>query len=515
MQFLRRENFWGVAMNNILIIQLRVFRMLNIGLLVVICYLVFGTRDVLVYAQEVKQPNVAGAFYPDDPKQLSSMIDSFMEQAIPKEQPGEIFALISPHAGYGFSGQTAAYGYKLIKGKPYTTVIIIGPSHHYGFDRASVWPEGYFQTPLGRVEVDKEFTQKILYKDPLLVFEPKAFSKEHSIEVQIPFLQRTLGEGKWKIVPIIIGDCTFKDCLTLANILKDAIGTRRDVLVVASTDMYHGYDYEEAEFTDKLTMLYLEKMDPQELYYGLRESRIQLCGGFSVVVAMLLAKDLGHTKIDILKYTNSAVVTGKKVKGEWTVGYSSSVIDQPKGESMLLNKDQKARLLGIARKTIEHYLKTGKKLEVVETDPVLNEKMGAFVTLHEYGQLRGCIGNIVGTKPLYITVRDMAIESAVGDPRFKPVELAELKNIDIEISALSPLERVDSADRIELGKHGVLVKRGFNSGVFLPQVATETGWSKEEFLSSLCAHKAGIPADAWKDKDTELYIFSAEVFSER
>ena len=158
-------------MNNILIIQLRVFRMLNIGLLVVICYLVFGTRDVLVYAQEVKQPNVAGAFYPDDPKQLSSMIDSFMEQAIAKEQPGEIFALISPHAGYGFSGQTAAYGYKLIKGKPYTTVIIIGPSHHYGFDRASVWPEGYFQTPLGRVEVDKEFTQKILYKDPLLVFD--------------------------------------------------------------------------------------------------------------------------------------------------------------------------------------------------------------------------------------------------------------------------------------------------------------------------------------------------------
>jgi len=145
----------------------------------------------------------------------------------------------------------------------------------------------------------------------------------------------------------------------------------------------------------------------------------------------------------------------------------------------------------------------------------LLQPMGAFVTLNEHGQLRGCIGNIIGRQPLYLTVRDMAIESATGDPRFPPVNLSELKEIEIEISVLSPLEKVDSADKIQLGIHGVIVKKGTNSGVFLPQVATETGWTKEEFLSQLCAQKAGLDPRAWKDKSTELYIFSAEVFSEK
>jgi AmmeMemoRadiSam system protein A len=181
----------------------------------------------------------------------------------------------------------------------------------------------------------------------------------------------------------------------------------------------------------------------------------------------------------------------------------------------MLNKNQRKRLLDIARNSIETYLKTGKKLEVTETDPLLLKEMGAFVTLGEGGQLRGCIGSLVGRQPLYLTVRDMAVQAAVGDPRFAPVSLDGLKDIDIEISALSPLERVNSADDIKMGIHGVLVRRGFNSGVFLPQVGTESGWSKEDFLSELCRQKAGLPADAWKDKSTELYIFTAEVFSEK
>jgi AmmeMemoRadiSam system protein A len=140
--------------------------------------------------------------------------------------------------------------------------------------------------------------------------------------------------------------------------------------------------------------------------------------------------------------------------------------------------------------------------------------MGAFVTLHKHAELRGCIGNLQGQQPLYLTVRDMAVEAAVDDPRFSRVTLEELKDIDIEISALSPLERVESTDEIRMGIHGVLLKSGFNKGVYLPQVATETGWSKEEFLSNLC-QKARLPASAWKDKSTEIYIFTAEVFSEK
>lgn len=465
------------------------------------------------FAQEIKQPNVAGAFYPDNPRELSQMLDNFLNTANPEPVEGDIFALIVPHAGYGFSGQVASFAYKLVKAKPYKTVIIIAPSHQYGFGEVSVYPQGKFRTPLGDLEIDTGFAQKLLSQDEDIVFEPRAFAKEHSVEVQLPFLQKVL--TGFKIVPIVMGDCPLYTCKKLAQVLKTAIGERKDVLVVVSTDMYHGYDYQEAEATDNLTLSYLKNMDAEGLYAGLREGKLQLCGGFPAVSALILAKELGHQQLKVLDYTNSAKVTQRLIKGTWTVGYTSCVIDQKEGEKAMLNKVQRKRLLEISRKSIETYLKTGKKLEVTEQDPILLKEMGAFVTLHQHGELRGCIGNLVGDKPLYLMVRDMAVESAVGDPRFPTVDLSELKSIEIEISALSPLDRIDSVDKIELGKHGVLVRKGFRSGVFLPQVATETGWSKEEYLSNLCSHKAGLSADAWKDKSTEIYIFTAEVFSEK
>ncbi len=464
------------------------------------------------FAENAKEPNVAGTFYPDNPKELSAMIEGFLNEATPKPLSGDIFALISPHAGYGFSGKTAAFGYRLIKGRPYTTVIIIGPSH-YGFNGVWIYPQGNFRTPLGDLEIDKEFTQKLLNKDTDIIFDPAAFEKEHSVEAQLPFLQKVLSD--FKIVPIVMGDSPFSTCRKLAALLKEAIGSRQDVLVIASTDMYHGHDYDEADAVDNLTLAYLSNMDAEGLYYGLRERKLELCGGFAVVTALILAKELGHKKLDCLAHTNSAIVTGKKVKGLWTVGYASCAIDNEKGEPQMLNKEQRKKLLEIARKSMETYLKTGKTIEVKETDPILLKELGAFVTLKEKGQLRGCIGNIVGREPLYLTVRDMAIEAAVSDPRFARVETQELENIEIEVSVLSPLERVDSADKIQLGKHGVLIRKGLDSGVFLPQVAQETGWSKDEFLSNLCAHKAGLNADAWKDKTSEIYIFTAEVFSEK
>ncbi|MDI6758169.1 MAG: AmmeMemoRadiSam system protein B [Candidatus Omnitrophota bacterium] len=518
------------------------------------------------FSQDVKFPNVAGNFYPDDQAELVRMVDGFLDKAAPESREEEIFALISPHAGYGFSGQTAGYGYKLVKDKPYKTVIVISPSHYFSFAKVSVYPKGTFRTPLGDLEIDEEFAQKLLGKSEDVIFEPKAFQKEHALEVQLPFLQRVL--TGFKIVPVVMGDTTFSTCQNLANLLKEAIANRKDVLVIASTDLYHGYDYDEAQVVDNLTRTSLKNMDAEGFYYGIREGKFQLCGGFPVVTVLILAKELGYQKLEILNHTNSAEVTGKKEKGIWTVGYASCVISSPlssysdprgqneapprhrpegngfvssneshrrggflernteprlkagrmyneKGGKGMLNKEQRKRLLEIARNSIETYLKTGRKLEVVEQDPVLLKEMGAFVTLHEHGQLRGCIGNLIGREPLYQTVRDMAVEAATQDSRFKPVTLLELKALEIEISALSVMERVDSADKIEMGKHGVLIKKGSKSGVFLPQVAQETGWTKEEFLSNLCSHKAGLLPDAWKDKTTEIYIFQAEVFSEK
>ena len=480
---------------------------LGISLFVIVCN--FSS----LFAQNCKEPNVAGAFYPADPKELSSMIDGFLAKADPEPMEGEIFALISPHAGFGFSGQTAAYGYKLIKGNPYKTVIVIAPSHQYGFSGVSVYPEGVFRTPLGDIAVDSEFTGKLLKKIHEVSFDSEAFAKEHSLEVQLPFLQEVL--VNFKLVPIVMGDCTLETCQRLAILLKNAIGSRKDVLVVASTDMYHGYDYEETEKVDAKTISYLKNMDAEGLYYGLKDEQLQLCGGYGVVTTLILSKQIGHDKIKVLNHTTSAQVTGRKEKGTWTVGYVSCAIDNPEGEKMILNKEQRKRLLEIARKSIETFLLTGKKLEVTESDPLLNKEMGAFVTLHEHGELRGCIGNIVGRGPLYLTVRDMAVEAATGDPRFSSVKADELKNIEIEISVLSPLEKIDNADKIKMGIHGVLVRKGFYSGVFLPQVATETGWNKEEFMSNLCSHKAGLAPDAWKDKSTEIFIFTAQVISEK
>ena len=486
-----------------------------IFLLAACCPLFFSNS----FACNIKEPNVAGSFYPADPTELSQMLDAFLTATSPApgsgvvRAEGEIFALISPHAGYGFSGQVASYGYNAIKGKSYKTVIIIGPSHYYAFNGVSVFAEGTFRTPLGDLTVDKEFASMLLNKDEGIILDPKAFEKEHSVEVQLPFLQKVL--TNFQIVPIIMGDCTLPACKKLAELLKTAIGARKDILVVASSDMYHGYDYKEADATDELTLSALRNMDAEALYYGLRERKFELCGGFPVVSTILLSKELGHNKLIVLKHTNSAKVTGNNTKGTWTVGYSSCVIDQEKGGKLMLNVDQKRRLLQIARDSIATYLKTGKKLELTESDSLLVKEMGAFVTLHEHGELRGCIGNIIGKKPLYLTVRDMAVEAAVGDPRFSAVSLSDLNSIEIEISVLSPLKRAASVDEIKLGTHGVLVRSGINSGVFLPQVATETGWSKEEFLSQLCAQKAGVSPNAWKDKSTEIYIFSADVFSEK
>lgn len=475
--------------------------------------ILFMAAGISCLAGEIKEPNVAGGFYPADREALSQKIDGFFTLVNPEPIAGDIFCLISPHAGYDFSGQIAAYGYKLIKDKPYKVAIVLAPSHYYPLNGVSVYASGVFRTPLGDLQIDEDFASKLTGKCENISFQPLAFQKEHSLEVQLPFLQKSLAD--FKIVPIIVGQCDFQTLQNLSNLLVSAIGRRKDVLLVASSDFYHGYDWQEAEAVDSLSISSLEEMSAQDTYDKLTGGSIQMCGGLPVVTAMLTSEALGHKKIKILKHTNSANVTGRKIKGSWTVGYVSAVIDQEKSEADMLNDNQKKRLLEIARKTIEEYLTTSKIPEFKEDDPKLKEIRGAFVTLHKHGYLRGCIGNIIGQEPLYLTVRNMAIESATGDPRFPKVTKDELKDIEIEISALSPLKKIKDISEFELGTHGVIVRQGWHQGVFLPQVAIETGWTKEEFLSNLCAQKAGLPADAWKFEATEKFIYSAVVFSEK
>jgi len=474
----------------------------------IFCFQVFPS---FVLAGNLKQAEFAGQFYPDNKSELSAVINDYFAQVKSSAPDRQVFALIVPHAGYGFSGQTAAYAYNLIRNKPYKTVVVIGTGHRLAFNGFSVYPSGTFSTVLGNIDIDESFAQELLGKDEEAVFNQAAFNGEHSVEVELPFLQSALTD--FKIVPVITGDASLDTCKRFAGLLKQAIGNRDDVLIVVSTDMYHGYDPAQAEKIDHLTLSYLKSLDSQGLYYGLRDEKLQLCGGFGAVCALILFQELGYNNLEVLNYTNSAKVTGDNQKGKWVVGYASCVI-YGKEKKVMLNAIEKKRLLEIARDSIGTYLSTNKKLEIKAEAPALSARLGAFVTLNEHDQLRGCIGNLVGNRPLYLTVRDMAIEAATDDPRFPALKPDELSRVKIEISVLSELVKVDSADKIKLGVHGVLVRQGYNSGVFLPQVATETGWSKEEFLNHLCQDKAGIPADAWKTGKAELYIFEAEVFSE-
>ena len=487
-------------------------------------YCLILSLDIFSFAEEIKKPNVSGAFYPCDAQTLSVQIDNFLNKANVEEVKAEIFALISPHAGYIYSGPVAAFGYKAIKSRNYKTVIILGPSHFFGFNGISVWPQGSFRTPLGDVLVDEKFTKELIAQIQKARFIPEAFAKEHSLEVQIPFLQKVLGnfsaiEGGgvtthcgWKIVPIVMGRLNLQDCKRLASVLKKIIAGRRDVLVVASTDLSHYHPYSEAIDIDKRTLSYIENFDFDGLWREALIGNAELCGLRSVITTLILAKEQNINGVKVLKYANSGDTAGGKGK---VVGYASVIIyNEENREENMLNKEEREKLLKIARDSFENYITNGERLNFTVDDSALTKVQGAFVTLNEKGQLRGCIGRIIADKPLFQVVADMAIEAATGDPRFPPVTKKELSDIEVEISVLSPFEKIDDVSKIEVGKHGIMMRRGFNSGLLLPQVATEYGWDRDTFLGHTC-YKAGLPTDAWKDKATEIYIFSAEVFSEK
>ncbi len=455
-----------------------------------------------------------GLWYPSTDDELSKMVDGFLAKVEKEPVSGRIVALISPHAGYSYCGLVAAYAYKQIEGMKFDTVVLIGSSHNFLFSGASVYESGVYRNPLGDVEVDSAITGRLIEECEAINFGPRIHIPEHSLENQIPFLQRTL--PKFKIVPIVMGKCDEQEFNIISKALISVL-KGKNALLVASTDMSHFLTYDDAVKTDKATISTLETMKPELL----KNRPDVLCGRNAVITVMAVAKELGADSIKTLKYANSGDVP-KGDKGS-VVGYMAAVIYDSGGSKQKasggeldtpLNEEQQEVLLKLARERIETYVKTGKKKEYEIPDERMKVKQGAFVTLKKQGILRGCIGHIVPIEALCDTVADMAIAAATEDPRFPAVTIGELGDIHIEISVLSVPRRVQSAEEIELGKHGVIVKRGMRQGVFLPQVATETGWDKETFLEHLCWGKAGLPKDAWKDKDTELYVFTAQLFEE-
>ncbi len=462
----------------------------------------------------IKHPNVSGQFYAADPTQLSKEIDQFFLKADIKPYINHVDIVIAPHAGYVYSGGVAAYGFKAASQNKYKTIIILAPSHYVGFDGISVGTYDGFQTPLGVVEVDQEFTKKLIKINKKFNFKPEAFSREHSLEVEIPFLQKTF--KNFKIVPVIMGQPDIQTLKDFASGLNRMIGVRKDVLIVVSTDLSHYHGDTAARKMDKQAIDAVKNLDIEKIWKGCRLRTMEMCGFVPVTAALIYAKQRRLKSVDVLKMANSGDVSGDKDR---VVGYSSMVIynkEKLENEVSSLSLQQKKHLIEIAKNTITEYVTTGKIFQAKEPDLRLSAVEGAFVTIHKKGRLRGCIGNIIGRRALYLTVRDMAIAAASEDSRFSPVKKEELKDLDIEVSVLSKPRAINNIDEIELGVHGVIVSQGpFNQGVFLPQVAKTTGWNKEEFLSQLCAQKAHLPSDAWKDPKTKIEIFTADVFSEK
>ncbi len=486
---------------------------------------------------QVKHADLAGRWYSDSEEELGRELRSYLDAVAPPEINGEIIALISPHAGLIFSGPVAAYGFKAIQDQDIETVVVVGFSHRENYDFIAVLDDEEFETPIGNVKIDRKITGELIKRNPKIHAYPTAFFGENSIEMQIPFLQMVLKD--FRMVLIAMGRQSFENSRILGRALYEEFKMKGKFLLLASTDLSHYMQYDRAERNDARTIALIKEMDPDKLY---RESLVEghhfMCGYGAVTATMIAAEKLGAGKAMILKYANSGDTTGDKSR---VVGYlSAAFVRETKderrlsaaaeaeresnsakaegtkeGDNNMLNEKQKKKMLKLARDSITHYLKTGKRLELKEADPVLNREMGSFVTLHEHGRLRGCIGNIVGRGPFYSTVRDMAVEAATGDPRFPSVTLEGMKDIDIEISALSPLEKIEDPEKIVMGKHGVVVRSGFAGGVYLPQVATETGWNREEFMNSLCGQKAGMPHDAWKKGECDMYVFTAEVFGEK
>jgi len=480
---------------------------------------IFAMTSTASSDPKIKKPNVSGQFYEADPKRLSANIDKYISQAnnVPSEKRIDI--LIAPHAGYMYSGGVAAYGFKAVSRQAYKTIVILAPSHFTEFDGISIWDEGGFETPLGVADVDNDFAKTLMDKNKDFYFLPEAFSPEHSLEVEIPFLQKIFDDIK--IVPVIMGQPSYALLGSFAAALKETIGDRKDVLIVVSTDLSHYHDDAFARKIDAHTIDAVKNLKAEQVWKECRLRSMEMCGFVPVTAALLYAKSKGLTDTEVLRYAHSGDVSGdnKRVVGYTSIVFYSNGGNKPdyrENAVSALNMDQKRELVRIARATVESYVRNGQKLDVQTSDQRLTKEEGAFVTINKHDHLRGCIGNIIGRQPLYITVRDMAVAAASQDPRFPPVTVEELNEIDVEVSVLSKPRIIKDVNEIELGEHGVIISRGItHSGVFLPQVADETGWTKEEFLTQLCSQKARLPGDCWKDPNTKIEVFTADVFDEK
>jgi AmmeMemoRadiSam system protein B/AmmeMemoRadiSam system protein A len=498
-------------------------------------------QQVPTQPKVVFSSTLAGRWYPADANTLRKEVSQLFQNTEVKSA-NDIIALILPHAGYQYSGRTAAMGLASL-GRQYKRIIVIGPSHYTPMeDVLSVPRETVYQTPLGEILIDAEFINKLLAY-PQFQTVPQANQLEHSTQIQVPLLQfaqtstSSVEPKDFKLVLIVAGQCSMQTISKAASILNSLMDA--DTLVIASSDFVHyGPNYGYVPFTknvpqqiknlDMGAYKYIEQFDSDGFMEYRNKTGATICG--NVPIAILLSMLDKSSQAQLINYTTSGQLTGDftnsvsylavSFSGRWSKtapvksAFAKATADRQENNNPMLTEEDKKQLLDFARESIVHFLDKQQMLDV--SDANLSKRLkvarAAFVTLNKNHQLRGCIGDIFPRQPLYKSVISNAVNAAVSDPRFYPVSKDELKDITIEISALTPPKLVGSYQDIRIGTDGVVLKKGGYSAVFLPQVAPEQNWSRDEMLTHLSL-KAGLPADAWK-QGASFLVFQAEVFGE-
>jgi AmmeMemoRadiSam system protein B/AmmeMemoRadiSam system protein A len=460
----------------------------------------------------IRPAALAGSWYPASSEALAQTVDKLLAAVEPVD--GAPIALIVPHAGYAYSGPVAAAGFRQLQQGQYDTAVIIAADHQMPLaNPIAVWAEGGFQTPLGLVPVDVELARALVASDPRLTADLAAHEGEHPIEIELPFLQRVCPHCR--IVPVLMGQDDETTVQALAAALARLLPGRRAV-VIASSDLSHYPAYKDALAVDSATLSAIETGDPAAVRATIARSMAAkvpnlatcACGEGPILVAMRVAQRLGAETVTVLRYANS----GDSPQGDkgQVVGYGAVMFWRYQPPH--LSPKQRQTLLALARLALSENLRTGRVPGYHTEDPALTRLAGAFVTLKQRGELRGCIGRLRADTPLYRVVPEMAASAATADPRFPPLKIEELSQVEIEIAVLSPLRRVTDPQQIQVGTHGLLIVKGGRQGVLLPQVPIEEGWDRQAFLEGLCS-KAGLSAGCWRE-GASLYAFTAVAFRE-
>ena len=462
----------------------------------------------------VRPATQANRFYTGDAQELAQEVESFLKRHSEQPKFDNLAAVIVPHAGYYYSGNVAATAYQSIPAKPYKRIFLLGPSHHEWLDGASVNTEAdYYATPLGNVKVDRETALK-LTEDSVFSYRPEAHDREHCLEVQLPFLQRLFTKSVPPIVPIIISTNDFQKLQQMADVLKPYFNDEN--LFIISSDFSHYPTYDDAYEADTRSGKAIESGNVEEFIAAIEKNArsgkpnlaTSACGQFAIITLMLMLDQ--NYEVKHLLYQNSGDISGERNR---VVGYHAFAFLRSDSTDFVLTSEEKRILKDIALQSIRDSLdgkKTTAPSSIFPLTSSLRSKCGAFVSLHKHGRLRGCIGHFGEDVPLHEIVAAMARAAAFEDPRFSPVTRDELDDLDIEISVLTPMRRIQSLDEFELHRHGIYIRKGYRSGTYLPQVADEVNWTKEEFVSHCSQDKAGLGWNGWRD--AELYVYEAIVF---